>query len=67
MEAHKEMRQRQGLVSSNTVCRDVWGIRLGPKDVTVLWLGYDRARKMGREDDVVKVAAKMMSELSGSR
>lgn len=64
---HKQMRQREGRVTTTSVCRDVWGIRLGSKDVTVLWMGYDRSRKMGEADDVVKAVEKVMSKLSESK
>jgi len=65
--AHKEMRQSQGRVTSTSTCRDVWGIRLASKDVTVLWLGYDHSRKIGPADAVTKAVGKMMLQFSGSQ
>jgi len=55
-----------GLVSTTGTCRDVWATRLDFSSVTVMWLGYDKPRKIGDAAKVRKAAQEMFREvLSG--
>ncbi len=51
----------KGWVSTTTPCRDVWGIRRNASSITVMWLGYDKPRKIGDAEKIKKAAARILA------
>ena len=59
---YKEISSEYGYISSTSAARDGWGVRILNDSVTVVWLGYDKPKKMGEREDVIESIRRLMAK-----